>query len=58
VNPKLQINRRVKPKNHYFGIKAEEFQKSPQAIVDDFKELREKFDAARIPKVWKLHHCS
>jgi hypothetical protein len=46
VNPKLQLNRGVKPKNHCFDIKAEEFLKNPQVIVDDFKELREKCDAA------------
>ncbi len=48
MNPKLQLNRGVKPKNHCFNIKAEEFLKNPQEIVDDFKELREKFDAANI----------
>jgi hypothetical protein len=43
---KLQLNRGVKPKNHCFDIKAEEFLKNPQVIVGDFKELREKCDAA------------
>jgi hypothetical protein len=46
VNPKLQLNRGVKPKNHCLDIKAEEFLKNPQVIVDDFKEQREKCDAA------------
>jgi hypothetical protein len=46
VNSKLQLNRGVKYKNHCFDIKAEEFLKYLQVIVDDFKELREKCDVA------------
>ena len=46
MNPKLQLNRGVKPKNHCLDIKAEEFLKNPQEIVDDFKDVREKCDAA------------
>jgi hypothetical protein len=46
VNPKLQLNHGVKPKNYCFDIKAEVFLKNQQEIVDDFKDVREKCDAA------------
>jgi hypothetical protein len=46
ANPKVQLARGEKPKIYYFNIYADEFLENPQEIVEEFKELKDKCDAA------------
>lgn len=46
ANPKVQLARGEKPKIYNFNIYAEKFLENPQEIVEEFKELKDKCDAA------------
>jgi hypothetical protein len=46
ANPKVQLARGEKLKIYYFNIYADEFLENPQEIVEEFKEFKDKCDAA------------